>query len=148
MRFLISLLLLTILVQARGALAEELTKAIVYKDPNCGCCHNYVSYLRDNGFEVEVIDTGDLSSIKQSHGVPEELAGCHSTLVGGYVVEGHVPVAIVERLLQDKPEIRGISLPGMPLGSPGMDGAKEAPFIVYEIAKDGSPANPKIYATE
>jgi len=148
MRFLFSLLLLTILVPVPQAIAEELTKATVYKDPNCGCCHNYVSYLRENGFEVEVIDTGDLSSIRQSHGVPEDLAGCHSTLVGGYVVEGHVPVAIVKRLLQEKPAISGISLPGMPLGSPGMDGDKEGPFVIYEIAKDSSPASPKVYATE
>ena len=148
MRLLFPLLLLTILVPGSGAIAEELTKATVYKDPNCGCCHNYVSYLRENGFEVEVIDIGDLSSIKQSHGVPEDLAGCHSTLVGGYVVEGHVPVGIVKRLLQEKPAIRGISLPGMPLGSPGMDGVKEGPFVVYEIAKDSSPTSPKVYATE
>jgi hypothetical protein len=148
MRFLFSLLLLTVLVPATEAIAEELTKATVYKDPNCGCCHNYVSYLRENGFEVEVVDTGDLSSIKQSHGVPEDLAGCHSTLVEGYVVEGHVPIAIVKRLLQEKPAISGISLPGMPLGSPGMDGEKEGPFVVYEIAKDGSPADPIVYATE
>ena len=103
MRILLSLMLLTVLVPAYAALADEPVRATVYKDPNCGCCHNYVSYLRENGFEVEVVDTGDLSSIKQSHGVPEDLAGCHSTMVGGYVVEGHVPVAIVKRLLQDKP---------------------------------------------
>jgi hypothetical protein len=148
MRILLALLLLTALVLPRAALADEPVKATVYKDPNCGCCHNYVSYLRENGFEVEVVDTGDLSSIKQSHGVPEDLAGCHSTLVGGYVIEGHVPVATVKRLLQEKPPILGISLPGMPLGSPGMDGVKEGPFVIYEIEKDGGSAKPKIYATE
>lgn len=148
MRILLSLLLLTVLVLPCAALAEESVKATVYKDPNCGCCHNYVSYLRENGFAVEVVDTGDLSSIKRQSGVPEDLAGCHSTLVGGYVVEGHVPIAIVKRMLQEKPAIRGISLPGMPLGSPGMDGVKEGPFVVYEIAKDGGSANPEIYATE
>lgn len=148
MRILLSLLLLTVLVSPCAALAVEPVKATVYKDPNCGCCHNYVSYLRENGFEVEVVDTGDLSSIKQSHGVPEDLAGCHSTMVGGYVVEGHVPIGIVNRMLQEKPEIRGISLPGMPLGSPGMDGAKEGPFVVYEITANDSPDNRKVYATE
>ena len=119
-------------------------KATVYKDPNCGCCHNYVTYLRENGFEVEVIDTDNLASIKQQTGVPAELEGCHSTLVGSYVIEGHLPIDIVKRLLSEKLAIRGISLPGMPLGSPGMDGAKEAPFVIYEIS-DGAP---KIYATE
>ena len=148
MRFLTALLFLAALVPASGALAQELTKATVYKDPNCGCCHDYVSHLRENGFDVEVVDTADLTSIKQSHGVPEDLAGCHSTLVGGYVVEGHVPIAIVKRLLQEKPAILGISLPGMPLGSPGMDGVKEGPFVVYEITEAGGSANPKVYATE
>ena len=87
MRFLISLLLLTILVPASGALADDFTKATVYKDPNCGCCHNYVSYLRENGFEVEVVDTGDLSSIKQSHGVPEDLATRKNKSLGLQIVE-------------------------------------------------------------
>lgn len=148
MRILLSLLLLTVLVSPCAAAAAESVKATVYKDPNCGCCHNYVSYLRENGFAVEVVDTGDLSSIKRQSGVPEDLAGCHSTLVGGYVVEGHVPVAIVKRLLQEKPEIRGISLPGMPLGSPGMDGVKEGPFVVYEITANDNPDDRKVYATE
>lgn len=148
MRILLSLLLLTVLVSPGAALAGEPVNATVYKDPNCGCCHNYVSHLRENGFDVEVVDTGDLSSIKQSHGVPEDLAGCHSTLVGGYVVEGHVPIAIVKRLLQEKPTIRGISLPGMPLGSPGMDGIKEGPFVVYEITANDNPDDRKVYATE
>jgi hypothetical protein len=148
MRFLTALFLLAALVPASGAWAQELTKATVYKDPNCGCCHNYVSHLRENGFDVEVVDTADLTSIKQSHGVPEDLAGCHSTLVEGYVVEGHVPIAIVKRLLQEKPAIRGISLPGMPLGSPGMDGDKEGPFVVYEITANENPGDRKIYATE
>lgn len=144
MRSLLSLLAFVGFLPIQTVLAEELTKATVYKDPNCGCCHNYISYLRENGFEVEVIDTDNLASIKQKAGVPAELEGCHSTHVGGYVIEGHVPIDIAKRLLSEKPAIRGISLPGMPLGSPGMDGAKEAPFVIYEIS-DGAP---KIYATE
>jgi hypothetical protein len=86
----------------------------------------------------------DLASIKQQSGVPEALEGCHSTLVGGYVVEGHVPVDVVKRLLKDRPPIRGISLPGMPEGSPGMSGEKSAPFVIHEIS-DGAA---KVYATE
>jgi hypothetical protein len=149
MRALFSLLSLIGLLALQPALADEMTKATVYKDPNCGCCHNYVSYLRENGFEVDVVDTGDLPSIKQQSGVPTDLEGCHSTIVGGYVVEGHVPVDIVKRLLQEKPSIRGISLPGMPLGSPGMDGAKEEPFVIYEIPNDNSAGGaPRVYATE
>jgi hypothetical protein len=149
MRALFSLLTLIGLLARQLVLADEMTKATVYKDPNCGCCHNYVSYLRENGFEVDVVDTGDLPSIKQQSGVPADLEGCHSTIVGGYVVEGHVPVDIVKRLLQEKPAIRGISLPGMPLGSPGMDGEKEGPFVVYEIPNaDAAGGAPKVYATE
>jgi len=148
MRTLLSLLSLIGMLALQPALADEMTKATVYKDPSCGCCHNYVSYLRENGFEVEVVDTTDLPSIKQQSGVPAELEGCHSTLVGGYVVEGHVPAGIVKRLLQEKPAIRGISLPGMPMGSPGMDGVKEEPFVIYEIPNAQDSGGPKVYATE
>jgi hypothetical protein len=149
MRSFLSLLTVIGLLSLQPALAEEPIKATVYKDPNCGCCHEYVGYLRQNGFEVEVVDTGDLMSIKQQAGVPAELQGCHSTLVGGYVVEGHVPADIVKRLLQEKPSVHGISLPGMPLGSPGMDGEKEGPFVIYEIPNaDAGGGAPKVYATE
>jgi hypothetical protein len=149
MRFLFSLLTVIGLLSLQPAFAGEAIKATVYKDPNCGCCHQYVGYLRQNGFEVEVVDTSNMMSIKQQAGVPAALEGCHSTLVGGYVVEGHVPADIVKRLLQEKPSIRGISLPGMPLGSPGMDGAKEGPFVVYEIPNaDADGGTPKVYATE
>lgn len=132
------------LLSLQPALADEAMKATVYKDPACGCCHEYVAYLRQNGFDVAVVDTDDLAAIKQQSGVPPALAGCHSTMVGGYVVEGHVPIDAIRRLLQDRPHIRGISLPGMPEGSPGMSGEKAVPFVVYEIS-DGAP---KIYATE
>jgi hypothetical protein len=132
------------LLSLEPASADEAIKATVYKDPACGCCHEYVAYLRENGFDVEVIDIDDLAPIKQQSGVPPALEGCHSTLVGGYVVEGHVPIDAVRRLLQDRPPIRGISLPGMPMGSPGMGGEKTEPFVIYEIS-DGAA---KVYATE
>src|SRR5262245_13862299 len=132
------------LLSLQPALADEAVKATVYKDPACGCCHEYVAYLRQNGFDVAVVDTDDLASIKQQSGVPPALEGCHSTLVGGYIVEGHVPIDAVRRLLQERPPIRGISLPGMPEGSPGMSGEKAEPFVIYEIS-DGAA---KVYATE
>jgi hypothetical protein len=147
MRFLISLLPVLALLSLPPAFADEPVKATVYKDPNCGCCREYVGHLRQSGFEVEVVDTADMMSIKQQAGVPEALGGCHSTMVGGYVVEGHVPIGIVKRLLQEKRPVRGISLPGMPLGSPGMDGEKEGPFVVYTIPNEGAGA-PAVYATE
>lgn len=103
-----------------------------------------MAYLRQNGFDVEVVDTDDLAPIKQQSDVPPALEGCHSTVVGDYVVEGHVPIDAVRRLLRDRPHIRGISLPGMPEGSPGMSGEKAGPFVIYEIS-DGAA---KVYATE
>ena len=104
----------------------------------------YAAYLRENGFDVTIKPTHDLPLIKRQYGVPSELEGCHTTLVGGYVVEGHVPVNTLLRLLTEKPAIKGISLPGMPAGSPGMFGEKTAPFTIYEIG-DG-PA--KVYGVE
>jgi hypothetical protein len=143
MRNLIALLVLLVGLGA-AANAEEPREATLYKNPQCGCCEGYADYLRDNGFAVTVQPTHDLSLLHRRHGVPEPLVGCHTTLVEGYVVEGHVPVAAILRLLAERPGIRGISLPGMPAGSPGMSGAKAAPFTIYEIT-DG-PA--KVYAIE
>jgi hypothetical protein len=120
------------------------THATLYKDPQCGCCEGYAAYLRQNGFEVEVKPTSDLAEISRKAGVPEELQGCHTTFIDGYVVDGHVPVKVVRRLLSERPAIAGITLPGMPTGSPGMTGEKTAPFKIYAVSKDGKP--PKIYA--
>jgi hypothetical protein len=127
-----------------GAQAEEPRAATLYKNPACACCEGYADYLRDNGFEVTVKPTHDLPLLHRQHGVPEPLVGCHTTLVDGYVVEGHVPVRSVLRLLTEKPAIKGISLPGMPAGSPGMFGEKTEPFTIYEIG-DGPT---KVYAVE
>lgn len=129
------------------ARAQASRDAVLYKNPQCGCCENYAAYLRRNGFRVNVVATHDLDAVKSEHHVPEKLNGCHTTLVGGYVVEGHVPVSIVERLLRERPPIRGISLPGMPLGSPGMTGSKKEPFQIFEIGARAK-GNPRIYAVE
>jgi hypothetical protein len=124
--------------------AESGRQATLYKNPQCGCCQGYADYLRDNGFAVTVEPTHDLPLLHREYGVPEALVGCHTTLVDGYVVEGHVPLGALLRLLSERPDIRGISLPGMPARSPGMSGAKTAPFTIYEI--DDAPA--KVYAVE
>jgi hypothetical protein len=139
-------LILSALAAALGgaAQAEEPRTATLYKNPACACCETYADYLRDNGFEVAVEATHDLPLLHRQHGVPDPLVGCHTTLVEGYVVEGHVPVGALLRLLTEKPAIKGISLPGMPAGSPGMFGEKTEPFTIYEIG-DG-PA--KVYAVE
>lgn len=117
---------------------------ILYKNPQCGCCESYADHLRQNGFQVTVKPTHDLTLIKRQQSVPPHLEGCHTMMVDGYVVEGHVPVSILRKLLTERPRIKGISLPGMPLGSPGMGGTKTAPFTVYEIGDGPS----RVYAVE
>jgi len=134
-----------LLVLPLPAMAETI-HATLYKNPQCSCCEGYVAYLRRNGFEVDVKPTNDLAQISQKAGVPEQMQGCHTMFVDGYVVDGHVPINIVRKLLSEKPPVAGITLPGMPLGSPGMGGEKEGPFTVYAITKDGAP--PNVYATE
>ena len=129
-----------------AASAEEALKATLYKNPQCGCCEGYADYLRENGFEVEVKPTNDLTRISREAGVPENFQGCHTTFIDGYVVDGPVPVNAVRKLLSERPEIAGIALPGMPLGSPGMGGEKTGPFEIYAVTKDGKA--PTLYATE
>jgi hypothetical protein len=145
MRLLSVLLLIPTLALSTPAIAGESSRqATLYKNPQCGCCEGYADYLRENGFEVTVKPTHDLPLLHRQHGVPEPLVGCHTTLVDGYVVEGHVPIGPLLRMLTERPAIKGISLPGMPAGSPGMFGEKAGPFTIFEIG-DG-PA--KVYAVE
>ena len=106
------------------------TPMLVYKDPNCGCCHNWVEIMRNAGFEVSVRDTRDMNSIKTRYKVGRQLTSCHTAMVGGYVVEGHVPADVIRKLLADKPKVLGIAVPGMPVGSPGMEGT---PKQAYEV---------------
>ena len=112
----------------------------VYKSPTCGCCSKWVDHLRSHGFQVRVTDTETIDQLKTKHGVPRQVRSCHTALVGGYVVEGHVPAADVQRLLKERPSIAGIGVPGMPIGSPGMEvaGVKPQVFDVIAFAKDGS----------
>lgn len=113
--------------------AQEIRRGILYRNPQCGCCENYANYLKHNGFEVQIIETDDLPSINRQNGVDPSIEGCHTMLIDGYVVGGHVPVDVVNRLLAQRPPIKGISLPGMPQGSPGMGGSKQEPFAIYEV---------------
>ena len=126
--------------------AAEPMHATLYKNPQCSCCEGYAAYLRTNGFEVEVKPTNDLAEISGKAGVPEKLQGCHTMFVDGYVVDGHVPVTVIRKLLSERPPIAGITLPGMPEGAPGMTGSKHGPFTIYAVTKDG--AAPTVYATE
>jgi hypothetical protein len=106
--------------------AQDEPKATLYKSPQCGCCESYAKYLRSNGFDVTVKPTLQLAEISRKAGVPPKLEGCHTMFIDGYVVDGHVPVGVVRKLLSERPAIAGITLPGMPAGSPGIgnqDGA-------------------------
>jgi hypothetical protein len=102
----------------------------VYKDPDCGCCKAWVDYLRKHGYRVDAKDTRDVDTIKMNVGVPRSLMSCHTALVGGYIIEGHVPAEDIARLLAQKPKIAGLAVPGMPGGSPGMD---NAPHVHYQV---------------
>ena len=115
-------------------------KAALYKDPHCTCCTGYADYLRAEGFDVTVNIADDLSKVSADAGVPAELQGCHSTFLEGYVVDGHVPVEAIRKLLTERPAIAGITLPGMPEGSPGMGGTKTEPFTIYAVRKGTEPA--------
>ena len=126
------------------AVVAESARITMYVNPQCGCCEGHAQYLRENGFQVTVTPTHTMSLVRKQHGVPEKFEGCHIALVGGYVVEGHVPASAIKKLLAERPRIKGISLPGMPEGSPGMTGTKVAPFEILEIS-DG-PA--KVFAVE
>ena len=117
------------------AFSEPVT---IFKSPSCGCCGNYTAYLKDQGITVEVKEVEDMDRIKSQYKVPKTLESCHTVLVGGYVVEGHMPVQAIKKLLFEKPAIAGIALAGMPPGSPGMGGAKLAPFYVHRITLEGN----------
>lgn len=109
----------------------------VYKTPTCGCCGKWVEHMRQAGFAPEVQDLPNLAAIKQSTGVPPRLQSCHTSLVGDYVVEGHVPADVVRDLLKEKPAIAGIAVPGMPMGSPGMEGPRQDPYQVIAFTREG-----------
>jgi hypothetical protein len=93
----------------------------VYKTPTCGCCGKWVEHMRANGFRVEVADVQNTAVYREKYGVPEKLRSCHTAVVNGYAIEGHVPASDVQRLLKTKPKVKGIAVPGMPIGSPGME---------------------------
>jgi hypothetical protein len=121
--------------KAMGAAASR--EIYVYKSPTCGCCHEWESYMTANGYTVRSIPTNNMAELKAQMKVPEDAWSCHTAVIGGYVVEGHVPVEAINALLASRPGIDGIALAGMPAGSPGMPGVKAAPFDVLALS-DGA----------
>jgi hypothetical protein len=118
-----------------AANAAQLT---VMKSPYCGCCAKWIEHVQKHGFTVKVVDTEDMASVKNRLGVPDRLASCHTTMAGGYFIEGHVPAADIKRLLAQKPNATGIAVPGMPAGSPGMEMAGKEPYATILVRNDGT----------
>ena len=105
----------------------------VFKTPSCGCCYGYVLFLEKEKFNVKQTDMRSLHSIKKKYNIPLEMQSCHTTIMGKYFIEGHVPLQAVNKLLKEQPDIDGIALPGMPIGTPGMPGEKEEPYVIYQL---------------
>ena len=122
----------------KDALANINTKQVVevFKTPSCGCCYGYVLFLEEEKFKVKQTDMRSLHTIKQKYNIPVEMQSCHTTIMGKYFIEGHVPFEAVEKLLKEQPDIDSIALPGMPIGTPGMPGDKDEPYVIYQL-KDG-----------
>ena len=105
----------------------------VFKTASCGCCYGYVLFLEEKKFNVKQTDMRSLHAIKTKHNIPLEMQSCHITILGKYFIEGHVPIEAINKLLKEQPDIDGIALPGMPMGTPGMPGNKEAPYVIYQL---------------
>ena len=119
----------------KDALANIDNKQIVevFKTPTCGCCYGYVLFLEKEKYKVKQTDMRSLHSIKQKYNIPIEMQSCHTTIMGKYFIEGHVPIEAINKLLKEQPDIDGIALPGMPIGTPGMPGDKDEPYVIYQL---------------
>ena len=124
-----------IVTDKKDALANIDNKQIVevFKTPACGCCYGYVLFLEKEKYKVKQTDMRSLHSIKQKYNIPIEMQSCHTTIMGEYFIEGHVPIEAINKLLKEKPDIDGIALPGMPIGTPGMPGDKDEPYVIYQL---------------
>jgi len=121
---------------ANSAYADE--TITVYKSPTCGCCTKWIDHLKTNGFKVKAINTNDMYSVKEKAGVQYGLGSCHTALVDGYVIEGHVPASDIKRLLEQRPSVIGLTVPGMPMGSPGMEGPRKDSYSVLTFDQSGN----------
>ena len=122
------------IARAQGALPSM----TVYKSPTCGCCGEWVKHVQASGFRVETHDVADMAPIKRKFGVPDGLASCHTALVGGYTIEGHVPAADIKRLLREKAKAKGLAVPGMVVGSPGMEQGSPQPYTTIAFGEHGN----------
>lgn len=127
-----------------AATSAVIREIVVYKDPNCGCCKEWVKHIQRAGFVATVHDTADMASVKRSFGVPENLESCHTARVGKYSIEGHVPADVMIKLLAEQPAGRGLAVPGMPSGSPGMEGGRKD---AYDVVLFDASGKTRIYAS-
>tara|TARA_B100000073_G_C23292504_1_gene395180 strand:- start:31 stop:513 length:483 start_codon:yes stop_codon:yes gene_type:complete len=127
--------IINFVTEARDAVANINNKQIVevFKTPSCGCCNGYVLFLEKESFKVKQTDMRSLHSIKQKYNIPLEMQSCHTTIMDKYFIEGHVPLEAINKLLKEKPNIDGIALPGMPIGTPGMPGDKDESYVIYQL---------------
>ncbi len=126
--------------QTQGAAsADSVIEIVVHKSPTCGCCDNWIDHLRHHGFRVTARNEADMRTVKATHKLPPNLSSCHTAIVGGYIIEGHVPADVILRLLKERPDIAGLAVPGMPLGSPGMEvsGREPSPYDIIAFTKSG-----------
>jgi len=130
-----ALTLLGLVPRASGQSKEVMQ---VYKSPTCGCCGDWVKHVRANGLRVETHDLNDVSPIRRRYGVPGALASCHTAVIAGYAIEGHVPAADIKRLLRERPKIIGLTVPGMVIGSPGMEQGTPQPYATLAFDERGS----------
>jgi hypothetical protein len=122
-----------------GARAQQgLPPVTVYKSPTCGCCGEWVKHMQASGFRVETREVADVTPIRRKYGVPDELSSCHTAVVGGYAIEGHVPASDVKRLLREKSKVKGLAVPGMVDGSPGMEQGRPQPYATIVFDERGS----------
>lgn len=130
-------LLLAVAAFARPSVRQQGPAVIVHKSATCGCCTKWVDYMKSEGFQVTVHDMDDVEPIKDQHHVPGDLRSCHTALVGGYVIEGHVPADLIQQLIKEKSTLAGLAVPGMVAGSPGMEGGTKQAYDVVSFDKNG-----------
>jgi len=144
--FIYALVVAPFLTLGRSAAASS--RVSVFKDPNCGCCGKWVEHLRKNGFQVSVQEVRDLAAYRRQLGVPADLASRHTATVEGYSIEGHVPAREIQRLLKERPKAKGLAVPGMPLGSPGMESTRTQAYSVVLFDGNGRTTVYKSYPAE
>lgn len=143
MRLHLRSLVLVALMGTSAAWAQSMPKVDIYKSPTCDCCAKWIAHMQKNGFKVEIHEVDNIQASRKKLGMPDKFGSCHSSKIGDYVVEGHVPAADIKQLLKEKPKALGLAVPSMPPGSPGMDIPNSPPYETLLVQADG---NKRVYA--